>query len=104
MKTFKIYGKVDEYIVLKCPYCGKVFRAKPYEKVFGKERKNAKCQKCEKLFDINENQLEEDPLPRVWGSKSNRKMIMIKPSGEQEFFKKKEESDIPGLSSADNLD
>jgi len=86
MKTFKIYSKIHEYIVLECPHCKKQFRTSSQDKVFGKERKNATCQKCEKRFDFNENQLDKDPLPRMW--ESNDKMIMIKPDGRQEFFEK----------------
>lgn len=103
MKIFKIYSQIDEYVVLKCPYCGREFRAHPQDKVFGKERKNAKCQKCEKLFNFQENQLDEDPLPKMWNYiDENKEMIMIKPNKEQVFFKR-EEFKAPDFTSADNF-
>lgn len=94
MKKFKVYSILTEYIVLKCPHCGREFRSIPQSKVFGKERKNAKCQRCERNFDFVENQLDEDPLPKLWDS--DRPMIMIKPDGTQEFFER-DEPDVPDL-------
>lgn len=102
MKIFKIYSQIDEYVVLKCPYCGREFRANPQERVFGRDRKNAKCQKCEKLFDFNKNQLDEDPLIKSWNPFDNKDMIMIKPNKEQEFFKR-EKPNTPEIQTASEI-
>lgn len=103
MKVFKIYSQMDEYVVLQCPKCGKQFRSSPQDKVFGNERKNARCQKCEELFDFNSNQLDDDSLPKTWNSYNNKEMIKINPDGSQEFFQR-EKSVTPDLKSADKLD
>jgi len=100
MKKFKVYGLLTEYIILKCPNCNTVFRYNYTEKRFGQKVSNAKCQKCEKMFALEGNQLDEDPMLRPW---EYPEMIMIKPSGEQEFFTKKETKDVPGFNSADNI-
>ena len=102
MKIFKIYSNIGEYVVLKCPHCKKEFRTSFQKKVFGKERKNAKCQKCEKLFDFNTNQLDEDTLTKAWNSFNDKEMIMIKPNGEQKFFKR-EKNNVPKFTTAEKL-
>lgn len=99
MKKFKIYAKIAEYIVLRCPYCEREFRYDPSDNIFGKEKKNAKCQKCEKMFSIKENQLDKDPLPKIWEYKD---MIMIKPNKEQIFFEK-DKINLPKIESAEKL-
>jgi uncharacterized C2H2 Zn-finger protein len=96
MKKFKVYGLLTEYLVLKCPLCGMVFRYNYLENRFGQKVKNTKCQKCEKMFNIKENQLDEDPMFRPWNYPD---MIMIKPSGKQEFFSKEEIKDTPDIKS-----
>ena len=78
------------------------FRTNPQKKVFGNERKNAKCQKCEKPFNFDENQLDEDPLAKSWSAFNDKDMIMIKPSGKQEFFKR-DKFETPAFKTADEV-
>jgi uncharacterized C2H2 Zn-finger protein len=99
MKKFKIYDLISQYVVLRCPHCEKIFRYDYRESRFGNKVENAKCQKCEQKFPIEENQLDEDPILRTWDSKD---LIMIKPNGEQEFFTKQETTEIPDLKPAED--
>lgn len=91
MKRFQIYSKIDDYIVLECPHCGRIFRSVFQEKIFGKDRKNTKCQRCEKMFPIEENSLSEDPMFKHWEGKD---MIMIKPDGSQIKIEKDKIKDV----------
>ena len=102
MKIFKIYAQIDEYVLLKCPHCEKKFRSPPQDKIFGKERKNAKCQKCEEMFDFNSIQLDQDDLFKSWNPWNDKEMIMINPEGKQSFFKK-DKVKTPEITSAKEI-
>ena len=65
IRIFQIWTRKSEYIVLKCPNkdCECIFRWDISNlRAFGKNIKNAKCQKCEKLFPLENNFLDYDPL------------------------------------------
>lgn len=98
LKKFRIYGFFTEYIVLKCPECGTVFRYNFMENRFGSKVKNAKCYHCEKMIDVEKNQLDKDPMFRPW--QEFKEMILINPDDTQEFFKPTETKKIPELKEA----
>ncbi len=52
-----------EYVVLKCPDCGRVQRFMHRQECFGKVPKNAGCKQCQKPIPIETCSLDEDPLP-----------------------------------------
>jgi hypothetical protein len=52
-----------EYVVLKCPSCGRIQRFMHRQECFGKVPKNAGCKQCQKAIEIEENSLDIDPLP-----------------------------------------
>ena len=61
MKVFEFEGSGVKYVVLKCPFCKKVFRRNVENlKIFGNDVKNAKCQLCDKSFPVETNYLESD--------------------------------------------
>ena len=66
MQEFRIdregIGSTD-YLVLKCPACGRIQRFMHRQQCFGKVPKNAGCRQCQKSFAIDENSLDHDPLP-----------------------------------------
>jgi phage FluMu protein Com len=66
MQEFKIAnpgcGEV-QYVVLKCPACGRIQRFMHRQECFGKVPKNAGCKQCQKSFPLVENSLDNDPLP-----------------------------------------
>ena len=70
MQEFKIAnpgcGEV-QYVVLKCPACGRIQRFMHRQECFGKVPKNAGCKQCQKSFPIQENSLDNDPLPLEHG-------------------------------------
>ena len=101
MKIFKIYSKIDEYIVLECPYCQKVFRSPSQKEIFGKKRENTKCHRCEKTINISDNSLDKDPIFKHWHGLD---MIMFKPNGEQVHIERDKVSKNIGFKSADKIE
>ena len=71
--------------------------------VFGKNIKNAKCQKCEKLFPIENNSLDYDPLHNIFGGHVLRKEIVDGKEVEEENPLKESNSPDVGFSSATEL-
>jgi phage FluMu protein Com len=61
-------GGVD-YVVLKCPACGRVQRFMHRQECFGRVPKNAGCKQCQKPIPIEENCLDADPLPMEPGER-----------------------------------
>ena len=54
------------------------------------------------MFDFDSNQLDQDNLFKSWNPWNDKEMIMIKPNGEQFFFKK-EKVEIPEINSASEI-
>ena len=72
MHEFRISGEgigSVEYIVLKCPSCGRIQRFMHRQECFGRVPKNAGCKQCQKAIHIEENSLDNDPLPLESGEK-----------------------------------
>jgi phage FluMu protein Com len=72
MHEFRITGDgigSVEYVVLKCPSCGRIQRFMHRQECFGKVPKNAGCKQCQKAIPIEENCLDNDPLPMETGEK-----------------------------------
>lgn len=66
MHEFRIMGEgigSVEYVVLKCPVCGRIQRFMHRQECFGKVPKNAGCKQCQKAILIEENCLDSDNLP-----------------------------------------
>jgi hypothetical protein len=72
--------------------------------VFGKEIKNAKCQKCDKAFPVENNSLDSDPLHNIFeGQYVLRKEVVDgKEIREENPLKKDDISDV-NFSSATEL-
>jgi len=72
MHEFRISGEgigSVEYVVLKCPSCGRIQRFMHRQECFGKVPKNAGCKQCQKAIPIDESSLDRDPLPLETGEK-----------------------------------
>jgi hypothetical protein len=72
MHEFRITGEgigSVEYVVLKCPSCGRIQRFMHRQECFGKVPRNAGCKQCQKAIPIEENCLDSDPLPLTAGEK-----------------------------------
>ncbi len=72
MHEFRITGEgigSVEYVVLKCPACGRIQRFMHKQECFGKIPKNAGCKQCQKAILIEANCLDLDVLPAAPGER-----------------------------------